>query len=76
MAGEEPRGTPLRHLLEQKEPLKGNVHMSLSLALSLSRYTQFKGPHNILFFLLHFKRLFFIMQLHAVRLFKLSSVRL
>lgn len=60
MAGEEPRGTPPRHLLEQEEPLKGNVQMIFALSLSFfltQTHRRFKAPHAIFFFLPHFKRL-------------------
>lgn len=49
MAGEEPRGTPRRHLLEHEEPLKGNAQMILSLSSFLSLAHMLPSPQSIFF---------------------------
>lgn len=51
MAGEEPGGTPPRHLLEHEEPLKGNAQLilSVSLPLSLSLSHGLKAPLDFFF---------------------------
>lgn len=64
MAGEEPRGTLPRHLLEQEEPLKGNTQMIFSLSLTFSHiHTYTVQTPNYFLYLNHFRGSLLIIQL-------------